>query len=90
MLREAAAENYEWLIDDIETFDSDKYVIEGTIVDSQTSSYVPNAIITINGQEEHTDIFGRFIIRLPKGEYQATIIASGYESQTINVVVPIE
>lgn len=90
MIRESAADNYEWLIDDIRTEETNEYIIEGTIVDSSKSEVIPNATITISNKETYSDNFGRFTINLPQGEYDAVITAVGYASQTIKIQVPKE
>ena len=90
MIRESAADNYEWLIDDIRTEETNEYIIEGTIVDSSKSEVIPNATITISNKETYSDNLGRFTINLPQGEYDAVITAVGYATQTIRIQVPKE
>jgi prenyltransferase beta subunit len=65
--------------------------IQGTVVDAVTGDPIPLAGILLleSGASTGTDVQGGFeLADVPEGTYTVTITATGYASQTVNVVLP--
>lgn len=67
---------------------TDRYTLEGTIVDARTGNGVPDVSVAVNDHTDETDANGTFVVEdVPAGEYRVVATKPGYMRSEINITM---